>query len=399
MKGNIMDKKILLGGAAALLLVGNMYATPASAAIDLSFSGEAELSILMNDQCGDAAATASDVDTVFGTSNSNVAYATNQATDGDMAMTFTSYACAGSASEDNPVISLGNKLEFEAAGTLANGLEVTYSDAVALDDSKLSFGGAFGTLTFADGLSAVDESAVGDVSGADVTGSDFGGHALKTSGAAGMSILYTAPSVGGIDIMIGYNPNSDDSGLDTAGYLDTFSFAAVMAMDSGLSVSAGMESASDNSGATCGPAGFTATTGTTDTAQDAYDLAYGGDICGDETLIYVGAEMALADLAVSASYSDLDSDEADQSTWAVGVGTDVGAYSVAVDYTKTTLDYAEGGVSDEQTVIHAGISTALGDGVDLSLDFSTNEYDQASQAEGAGATNNYRAEMKVTVGF
>jgi hypothetical protein len=394
-----MDKKILLGGAAALLLVGNMYATPASAAIDLSFSGEGEVSFLMSDQCGDAAATASDVDTVFGTSNSNVSYATDQSTDGDMAMTFTSYACSGSASEDNPVISLGNKLEFEAAGTLANGLEVSYSDAVALDDSKLSFGGAFGTLTFADGLSAIDESAVGDVSGADVTGSDFGGHKKSTSGAAGMSILYTAPSVGGIDIMIGYNPNSADSGLDSAAYLDTFSFAAVMAMDSGLTVSAGMESASDNSGATCGPAGFTATTATTDTAQDAYDLAYGGDICGDESLIYVGAEMSLSDLAVSASYSDLDSDEADQSTWAVGVGTDVGAYSVAVDYTKSTLDYAAGGVSDEQTVIHAGISTALGDGVDLSLDFSTNEYDQASQAQGAGATNNYRAEMKVTVGF
>jgi hypothetical protein len=329
MKGNIMDKKILLGGAAALLLVGNMYATPANAsAISLSIGGEGVISFVMTDECGDAAATASDVDTVFGTSNSNVAYTTNQGTDGDMALTFTSYECSGSASEDNPVISMDNSLEFEAAGTLANGLTVSYSDAVALDDAKISFGGAFGTLTFADGLSAIDESAVGDVSGADVTGGDLGGHKLSTSGAAGMSILYTAPSVGGIDIMIGYNPNSADSGLDSAAYLDTFSFAAVMAMDSGLTVSAGMESASDNSGATCGPAGFTATTATTDTAQDAYDLAYGGDICGDESLIYVGAEMSLADLSVSASYSDLDSEEADQTTWAVGVGTDVGSYSL-----------------------------------------------------------------------
>jgi hypothetical protein len=55
MKGNIMDKKILLGGAAALLLVGNMYATPANAAIDLSIGGEAKLTATMSDECGPAA--------------------------------------------------------------------------------------------------------------------------------------------------------------------------------------------------------------------------------------------------------------------------------------------------------------------------------------------------------
>jgi hypothetical protein len=51
MKGNIMDKKILLGGAAALLLVGNMYATPANAAIDLSIGGEAKVTASMSDKC------------------------------------------------------------------------------------------------------------------------------------------------------------------------------------------------------------------------------------------------------------------------------------------------------------------------------------------------------------
>ncbi|MAV98306.1 MAG: hypothetical protein CML81_00675, partial [Rhodobiaceae bacterium] len=48
-----MDKKILLGGAAALLLVGNMYATPANAAIDLSIGGEAKLTADMS-ECGPA---------------------------------------------------------------------------------------------------------------------------------------------------------------------------------------------------------------------------------------------------------------------------------------------------------------------------------------------------------
>jgi len=51
-----MDKKILLGGAAALLLVGNMYATPANAAIDLTIGGEAKLTAAMS-ECGPAAGT------------------------------------------------------------------------------------------------------------------------------------------------------------------------------------------------------------------------------------------------------------------------------------------------------------------------------------------------------
>ena len=46
-----MDKKILLGGGGALLLVGNMYATPANAAIDLSIGGEVKLTAGMS-ECG-----------------------------------------------------------------------------------------------------------------------------------------------------------------------------------------------------------------------------------------------------------------------------------------------------------------------------------------------------------
>jgi hypothetical protein len=54
MKGNIMDKKILLGGAAALIMAGSMIATPASANISLELSGEAQVTISTSDSCGDA---------------------------------------------------------------------------------------------------------------------------------------------------------------------------------------------------------------------------------------------------------------------------------------------------------------------------------------------------------
>ena len=51
MKGKIMDKKILLGGAAALLLVGNMIATPANAALEMGIAGEATVGFTMGDVC------------------------------------------------------------------------------------------------------------------------------------------------------------------------------------------------------------------------------------------------------------------------------------------------------------------------------------------------------------
>jgi len=50
-----MDKKILLSGAAALLLVGNMYSTPVNAsALSLSIGGETSVSATMTDKCNDA---------------------------------------------------------------------------------------------------------------------------------------------------------------------------------------------------------------------------------------------------------------------------------------------------------------------------------------------------------
>ena len=50
-----MDKKILLGGAAALIMAGGVYATPASASIELSLGGEAQVMASMSDTCFTAA--------------------------------------------------------------------------------------------------------------------------------------------------------------------------------------------------------------------------------------------------------------------------------------------------------------------------------------------------------
>ena len=61
-----MDKKILLGGAAALLLVGNMIATPANAALEMGIAGEATVGFTMGDVCDNTNAAAEDVNDVLG---------------------------------------------------------------------------------------------------------------------------------------------------------------------------------------------------------------------------------------------------------------------------------------------------------------------------------------------
>ncbi len=154
----------------------------------------------------------------------------------------------GGANEDNPVLSTGSKFEIAASGTLANGLSIDYSNSAALDDYSIAFGGAFGTLTVKPGISAVDEAIGWDTSGADVTGPDMGGHKKATDGAAGNSVLYTAPGMGGLDFISSYNPNSDDSGLDNPEYSDTFGFGVAFNMDA-ITIAGGFESASDE---TCG---------------------------------------------------------------------------------------------------------------------------------------------------
>jgi hypothetical protein len=453
MKGNIMDKKILLGGAAALLLVGNMYATPADAAIDLSISGEAEVSVVMGDVCSNTNAANDNVETALGVDGIAAINALNTGitiTEGttddvaaiaDITVAYDDNDCGG-ANEDNPVLGNDSKFEIAASGTLANGLSIDYSNSAALDDYSITFGGAFGSLTVKPGVAAIDEAMVGDTAGADVTGNDMGGHVLSTDGSAGNAVLYTAPSMGSLDFMLSYAPNSDDSGLDDSEYADTFGIAAVFDADM-ITMSAGFENASSDE--TCGPVTFEldGPTAATDniyydhtgeeeathhdevivqngtalasgdllleagtalvtpeyTADDLFDRVYGRDLCGDQALMAVGAEMAAGDFTISAAYSSIDTDEADRVTTSVGIGTSLGDYSLAAGWANTVHSY-QASLEDEQTVMDVTLETALGDGVDLALTFSQNDMSKASQANGGeGDTNNYRAGMTVTVGF
>jgi len=437
-----MDKKILLGGAAALLLVCNLYATPAAANIEMSVSGEASVKMAMGDVCSNTNASDDDVVAVLNVADLNAINALNTdititatgavtAADGVVAqpaadvtstasinVAFDDNGC-GSANEDNPVLSTGSKFEIAASGTLANGLSIDYSNSAALDDYSIAFGGAFGTLTVKPGISAVDEAIGWDTSGADVTGPDMGGHKKATDGAAGNSVMYTAPSMGGLDFMISYNPNSDDSGLDNPEYSDTFGFGVGFNMDA-ITIAGGFESATSDE--TCGPVTFAfdaatqsfestaaADDKTTDdkavvtavelTADGLYDKIYGRDLCGDQSLVAIGASMSAGDIGIDAGYSQLDTDEADQTTMSVGLSTSFGDYSLAAGWANTVLEYQAGDLEDEQTVIDVALGTSLGDGVALDLNFSSNDMSKASQANGGGDTNNYYAAMEVTVGF
>jgi hypothetical protein len=417
MKGKIMDKKILLGGAAALLMAGSMYATPASASISLELGGEASLTATMNDNCFTAQAADSlntalaDTDIGDGVANAEADDATvSEHTDADGAVagivTYAADPCSGN-DEDNPVLGFGKEISISAGGTLANGLEVSFSDTLDLADVdgeegafELSLGGAFGTLTFKDGAdSAVDAAMVGDTSGADVTGAlDLGGHILATSGTDGTGILYQAPTMGALDLYVGYAPNSGDTGDDTAEYLDTFSIG--MTFSSGdLTVGGGIESATSENN-DCDLAATLVLADAAITAAALFDDVYGTEHCGDQDLIAVGAEYAMGDMTFSAAYSELDTGEADQTSVSFGVATTLSDIDVAVDYTTSENDF--GPVSDEQNVVHIGLSTALGDGVDLSLDVSSNDIAIASEANGGGHGGEFTttfAEMKLAVGF
>jgi hypothetical protein len=435
MKGNIMDKKILLGGAAALLLVGNMYATPANAAIDLSIGGEASLKLNMSDKCSDTKAD-NDTITLFGDildtnyGNNDLASITTKAlfdeladdlgagavvldADGSAgdAVTYKDYNCqsgVNATGEDNPELGFTKELSIGASGTLANGLEVSFSDTLDLTntndkigDFNMTFGGAFGTLTIKDGApNAVTAALVGDTSGRSVTGfNDWEGHTIsaKTAGNGGTGIMYQAPSMGNMDLYVSWAPNSSDNGLDSANYQDTFSVGMTFTAGD-ITIGGGMQSASAENACTT-----TGTVSDATTAQALFDLLLQGDVaCGDQTATAIGATFAAGGVDLSAAYSKRDTDEADLTTMSVGMSTSVGDYSLAVDWANTVKEYGLKGAEDEQTILGATISTALGDGVDLGLSFSTNDVSLASEignGGNSGDTNNYKAEAKVTVAF
>jgi len=393
-----MDKKILLSGAAALVLGASLYAAPASAsALSLTIEGEGAVTATMDDNCS---TTASDLDantaitlSALNASAGHTATAADTSAHGLGASRNLTTACAGSASEDNPVWGVETSWEWSAAGTLANGLEVTIKDG-----NEVELGGAFGTITFADGVdSGVKAAFVGEDGDIDVAGSGFGGHNLSTSGTAGVGLLWQAPSVGGVDLYVSYSPNSANSGLDSATYQDTIGLGASFTADA-LSVSLGFEQ-SEPETSTCHADNVTINLAAAQTAAALVDAVYGTDVCGDEQLMVVGAAMDVGDLSIAVGYSELDSDEADRTTTNVDVSTSLADWSLNLGYVNALKKSKYAGADTEQTVIGGSIATDLGDGVELSIAFSSNEYDDFSQAEGNGVTTDSRAEAKLDISF
>ena len=475
MKGNIMDKKILLGGAAAIIMGVGIAAAPAQASINLSIGGEAKITAGFS-ACGVTAPTAlalteafeaisgttiSDGHAAFNTAMEAIetgaadataaqdadadpiyypgAVTTNGQTagigyglviddttdieaqqDGDYdagagdilleagttASTFTYIAdpCGNGVDRNGIDWGYGKKLTIDASGTLANGLTVAFSDELNLadvDDEEgafsLTLGGNFGSLNFKNGGGdAVGKARVAGDADYDVNGTNLGFHGSKTTGHGGMGILWTAPSVGDLDLYVGWSPNSGGDGLDNASYENTFSVAAVMDV-SALNLGIGYASANATDGNGC--AALAAGDFAGGTMVELADHVYGGDYCGDQTLMYIGATMDAADIAFSAGYSVLDTDEADHTVLSIGASTTVSAYDVSIDYRSTTKDYAYGSIEDTQNVLAVGLGTALGDGVDLGLSFSTNDVSLAANTGGPGDSSNYRGEVSLTVGF
>jgi hypothetical protein len=126
---------------------------------------------------------------------------------------------------------------------------------------------------------------------------------------------------------------------------------------------------------------------------------FGGATCGDESLTGIGADLAMGSFTLSAAYSALDSDGADKSIMSAGLATTVGDFDYTVGYSVDTLAYTRGSLEDTTTVISAEAKTALGDGVDLAVNFSSSTYDQVSQELGGGDVTAWRAGVVLTVGF
>jgi len=410
--------------------VGNMYATPASAAIDLSIGGEAKLTGNMS-ECGPAgggnitalaiyngAAGTSVADNGLDTALTALGH---EATidDGDDALNWTGEVgpCAG-ADRAGVDWGFGKELSIGASGTLANGLEVSFSDKIDLTDVdkeegsfELVLGSAVGTLTFKDGAPSAVDAVILNKFDVDITGNKVGPGArgrlpTETSGSAGMGILWNAPSVGNLDLYVSWAPNSGNAGLDTADFENTFAVGAVM-NTSALTIGAGYEAASANASAACslgiaaGGLDHTVTSGSIveRSAQSIVSTVYGGSECGDETLAYIGATFSAGDITFNAGYSNLDTDGADTTIYGVAMDTTVGEYDLGLTYRQNEKTYVYDKVKDEQSVLGVSLGTSLGDGVDLGLQFSTNEADLAAEAAGNGKTNNYFAEASLTVGF
>jgi len=376
-----MDKKILLSGVAALLMSGAMFA-PSASALEVSWSGEAALTATFNDGCSD-----SDVELAT-SSNADV---------DDITTTAEETSCASGTSDDMPVWATTSKLEWKVGGTLANGLGVSVDGDGAGAEIKLD--GAFGSVAWKKDADSAVKLALPNSAGDLTTASrdDLGGHSLATDGTKGTVVTYSAPSVGGMALNVTYAPSSEDAATNTDKYLDTIAIGAQMSAGD-ITIGAGWETATANaSGAECAsiPTAVVDALGDDDLNLAATaDNILGGDLCGDQTLMGIGASMSLADMSINAGYTKLDTEEADKTTYNIGLSTSVGDYTLGLDYVNSKKEYAVTSSLD-QTVIGASLGTSLGDGVDLGLSFNTSSVAVAETA----AHSNYNAEVELKITY
>jgi uncharacterized protein YaiE (UPF0345 family) len=404
-----MDKKILLSGAAALIMGFGVYAAPASAAISFSYEGEASITADMSDACsvfsGDLADSAdvsvalinSDADHTgtdlveddAGTAGVTETQSTDNLDDTLNGVT----ACGTGVTEDNPVWGVASTWDWTASGTLANGL------GLDLASDEVAVSGAFGKFTFAkSGDSAVKAARTNTDGNIDVTGNTLGGHTAKTSGTAGVGFLWAAPAVGGVDLFVSYSPNAADSGkAGVADALeDTLGLGLKFTTDM-LTISAGFE---NTSGAAACATQAKATSNVLDAkAANATLKDYANQVlvngCGDEQLTALGASMSAGGLDLNVGWSELDTDGGDKTVMNIGASTSLGDYTVGVDYVDAEQTYLFTAAADEQTVIGVNLATNLGEGVDLKLQFSSNDYNIA----GTGSHSNYFAQAKLDIAY
>jgi hypothetical protein len=448
MKGNIMDKKILLSGAAAIIMGVGVVAAPAQASISLSIGGEAKITAGFS-ACGVTADTAIGLNAGFAEMDGVSAPANEAAledaieaintTDSDLtaeiraadfanvtsnlywdasgsavvensgtvatadvlieaksttAPTYTYIAdpCGNGVDRNGIDWGFGKELSIAASGTLANGLSVSFSDTLDLTDTNaetgafsMTLGGNFGSLNFKEGGGdAVGKARVAGDADYSVNGTNLGFHGSKTTGHGGMGILWTAPSVGDLDLYVGWSPNSGGDGLDNAAYENTFSVAAVMDV-SALTVGVGYATANATDGNGC--AALAAGDFAGGTMVALADHIYGGDYCGDQTLMHVAASMDAGEISLGAGYSVQDTDEADKTVMHIDASTSMGGYDLGLGYRQTTKAYEFDNKEDKQNVVAASIGTSLGDGLDLSLTLSNSDIDLIAETNNTAATN------------
>ena len=281
---------------------------------------------------------------------------------------------------------------------------------------ELKFGGAFGEILVRNSGDSPVKDMMAGTTGADpdVVGSTVnGGHKRGTSGFGDINFTYYAPSMGGLDLAIGYAPSSaapDGTAglyLDDAAFKDTFSIGASYSMavgDMTVALGGGFENADRTTSDCTSLATDLAAADAATTSAALIDALYETGACGDEANTAIGADITMGDITLSAGYSNMDTDGADQNTLSAGLETSVGDFTYTVGYTQetnTALRKQQGGgkVEDVSRAMSLAAATALGDGVDLEVNFSSSEYDEYAQELGAGTVTAWRTAVVITVGF